>query len=141
MFLRLYLFLVLVHFMEKLLINASVFVSEASMESDQKTGVLWELKHDYLKFEDCISICLCLLILLSFSCFQALSKALTEDELVYLRAQFKLLEPGRDGSVSLDSFKMVFTVCFLLIQAFIQLFIYNLNSSFTLFPGMTWSFS
>ncbi|KAJ9681073.1 hypothetical protein PVL29_020122 [Vitis rotundifolia] len=38
---------------------------------------------------------------------KALSKALTEDELVYLRAQFKLLEPGRDGSVSLDSFKMV----------------------------------
>ncbi|XP_034709574.1 CDPK-related kinase 3 isoform X1 [Vitis riparia] len=37
---------------------------------------------------------------------KALSKALTEDELVYLRSQFKLLEPGRDGSVSLDSFKM-----------------------------------
>ncbi|OAY62102.1 CDPK-related kinase 3 isoform X1 [Manihot esculenta] len=37
---------------------------------------------------------------------KALSKALTEDELVYLRAQFKLLEPNRDGSVSLDNFRM-----------------------------------
>ncbi|XP_002529963.2 CDPK-related kinase 3 [Ricinus communis] len=37
---------------------------------------------------------------------KALSKALTEDELVYLRAQFRLLEPNRDGSVSLDNFKM-----------------------------------
>ncbi|KHG10111.1 CDPK-related protein kinase [Gossypium arboreum] len=36
----------------------------------------------------------------------ALSKALTEDELVYLRAQFRLLEPSRDGSVSLENFKM-----------------------------------
>jgi Ca2+-binding EF-hand superfamily protein len=38
---------------------------------------------------------------------QALSKALTEDELVYLRAQFSLLEPNGDGSVSLDNFRMV----------------------------------
>ncbi|XP_040952654.1 CDPK-related kinase 3 isoform X5 [Gossypium hirsutum] len=37
---------------------------------------------------------------------KALSKALTEDELVYLRAQFRLLEPNRDGSVSLENFKM-----------------------------------
>ncbi|KAE8681572.1 CDPK-related kinase 4 [Hibiscus syriacus] len=37
---------------------------------------------------------------------KALSKALTEDELVYLRAQFTLLEPNRDGSVSLENFKM-----------------------------------
>ncbi|XP_057997076.1 CDPK-related kinase 3 isoform X2 [Hevea brasiliensis] len=37
---------------------------------------------------------------------KALSKALTEDELVYLRAQFRLLEPNRDGSVSLDNFRM-----------------------------------
>ncbi|KVI04579.1 EF-hand-like domain-containing protein [Cynara cardunculus var. scolymus] len=34
----------------------------------------------------------------------ALSKALTEDELVYLRAQFDLLEP-KDGCVSLDNFR------------------------------------
>ncbi|KAE8681574.1 rho GTPase-activating protein 3-like [Hibiscus syriacus] len=38
---------------------------------------------------------------------KALSKALTEDELVYLRAQFTLLEQNRDGSVSLENFKMV----------------------------------
>ncbi|XWS35936.1 hypothetical protein CRYUN_Cryun20dG0039500 [Craigia yunnanensis] len=37
---------------------------------------------------------------------KALSKALTEDELVYLKAQFRLLEPNRDGSVSLENFKM-----------------------------------
>nr|XP_043628740.1 CDPK-related kinase 6-like [Erigeron canadensis] len=36
---------------------------------------------------------------------KALSKALTEDELVYLRAQFDLLEP-KDGYVSLDNFRM-----------------------------------
>lgn len=37
---------------------------------------------------------------------KALSKALTEEELVYLRAQFSLLEPNRDGRVSLENFKM-----------------------------------
>ncbi|XAR52161.1 Non-specific serine/threonine protein kinase [Bertholletia excelsa] len=36
---------------------------------------------------------------------KALSKALTEDELIYLRAQFRLLEP-KDGCVSLDNFRM-----------------------------------
>ncbi|KAK1431627.1 hypothetical protein QVD17_08117 [Tagetes erecta] len=35
---------------------------------------------------------------------KALSKALTEDELIYLSAQFNLLEP-KDGCVSLDNFK------------------------------------
>lgn len=39
--------------------------------------------------------------------FQALSKALTENELFYLRAQFELLEPNQDGRVGLDNFKMV----------------------------------
>lgn len=37
---------------------------------------------------------------------KALSKALTEDELVYLRAQFMLLEPNEDGRVSLENFRM-----------------------------------
>lgn len=36
---------------------------------------------------------------------KALSKALTEEELIYLRAQFNLLEP-RAGLVSLDNFRM-----------------------------------
>ncbi|KAF5811461.1 putative protein kinase CAMK-CDPK family [Helianthus annuus] len=36
---------------------------------------------------------------------KALSKALTENELVYLRAQFTLLEPNKDGRVSLDNFR------------------------------------
>ncbi|OMO95982.1 hypothetical protein COLO4_15570 [Corchorus olitorius] len=43
---------------------------------------------------------------LTFAAKKALSKALTEDELVYLRAQFRLLEPNKDGSVSLENFKM-----------------------------------
>ncbi|XP_061968811.1 CDPK-related kinase 3-like isoform X2 [Populus nigra] len=38
---------------------------------------------------------------------KALSKALTEDELFYLRAQFNLLGPNGDGSVSLDNFRMM----------------------------------
>ncbi|KAJ6839120.1 CDPK-related kinase 3-like [Iris pallida] len=37
---------------------------------------------------------------------KALSKALTEDELLYLRSQFKLLEPSKDGRVSLENFRM-----------------------------------
>lgn len=47
------------------------------------------------------------LILVIVGCLQALSKALTEDEFCYLRAQFLLLEPNNDGRVSLDNFKMV----------------------------------
>ena len=37
---------------------------------------------------------------------QALSKALTEDVLIYLRAQFNLLEPKNDR-VTLENFKAV----------------------------------
>lgn len=37
---------------------------------------------------------------------KALAKALTENELVYLRAQFMLLGPNKDGSISLENFKM-----------------------------------
>ncbi|CAK9167037.1 unnamed protein product [Ilex paraguariensis] len=36
---------------------------------------------------------------------KALSKALTEDALVYLGAQFMLLEPNKDGRVSVDNFR------------------------------------
>lgn len=39
---------------------------------------------------------------------KALSKALTEDELIYLRAQFELLEP-KDGWVSLNNFRTALT--------------------------------
>lgn len=38
---------------------------------------------------------------------QALSKALTEDDLIYLKAQFMLMEPNKDGRVSLDNFRTV----------------------------------
>ncbi|CAL0311290.1 unnamed protein product [Lupinus luteus] len=44
--------------------------------------------------------------LILFIFIQALSKALTKNELVYLEAQFRLLEPSRDGYVSLENFKM-----------------------------------
>ncbi|XP_073111869.1 CDPK-related kinase 3-like isoform X2 [Elaeis guineensis] len=37
---------------------------------------------------------------------KALSKALTEDELIYIRSQFNLLEPNKDGRVSLENFRM-----------------------------------
>ncbi|KAJ0962171.1 hypothetical protein J5N97_029999 [Dioscorea zingiberensis] len=37
---------------------------------------------------------------------KALSKALTEDELLYLRSQYNLLEPNKDGRVSLENFRM-----------------------------------
>lgn len=38
---------------------------------------------------------------------QALSKALTGNELMYLRLQFNLLEPNKDGHVSLENFRVV----------------------------------
>uniref|UniRef100_A0A5B7AT29 non-specific serine/threonine protein kinase n=1 Tax=Davidia involucrata TaxID=16924 RepID=A0A5B7AT29_DAVIN len=41
---------------------------------------------------------------LKHAALKALSKALTEDELIYLRAQFRLLEP-KDGCVSLVNFR------------------------------------
>ncbi|KAJ0971077.1 hypothetical protein J5N97_019036 [Dioscorea zingiberensis] len=36
---------------------------------------------------------------------KALSKALTDDELLYLRSQYKLLQPNKDGCVSLENFR------------------------------------
>lgn len=47
--------------------------------------------------------------MLMFRLLQALSKALTEDELIYLKAQFNLLEPDVEGRISLHNFKMVIT--------------------------------
>lgn len=44
--------------------------------------------------------------LLFFILMQALAKALTEDELIYLRAQFNLLEP-KDGCILLENFRVV----------------------------------
>ncbi|OAY82485.1 CDPK-related kinase 3 [Ananas comosus] len=37
---------------------------------------------------------------------KALSKAIPEDELVYIRSQYSLLEPNKDGRVSLENFRM-----------------------------------
>ena len=38
---------------------------------------------------------------------QALSKTLTVDELFYLKTQFSLLEPDRNGCITLDNIRMV----------------------------------
>ncbi|CAH9090329.1 unnamed protein product [Cuscuta europaea] len=37
---------------------------------------------------------------------KALSRALTDDELVYLRAQFMLLEPNKEGCISVENFRI-----------------------------------
>lgn len=37
---------------------------------------------------------------------KALSKTLKENELFYLRSQFKLLEPNKDGNISLENFRL-----------------------------------
>ncbi|XP_074558753.1 CDPK-related kinase 3-like [Curcuma longa] len=37
---------------------------------------------------------------------KALSSALTEDELIYSRSQFNLLEPNNDGCISVENFRM-----------------------------------
>lgn len=42
-----------------------------------------------------------------FFSVQALSKALSEDELLYLQLQFNLLEPNKDGLISLENFQTV----------------------------------
>ena len=38
---------------------------------------------------------------------QAVSKTLTVDELTYLRQQFELLEPNKNGFITLETIKMV----------------------------------
>ncbi|WOK98203.1 CDPK-related kinase 3 isoform X1 [Canna indica] len=43
---------------------------------------------------------------LKHAALKALSKAMTEDQMFYLRLQFKLLEPNKDGCVSLENFRM-----------------------------------
>lgn len=45
-------------------------------------------------------------VLLLLILIQALARALTEDELFYLRAQFNLLDP-KEGCVSLENFRVV----------------------------------
>ncbi|XP_045815165.1 CDPK-related kinase 5-like isoform X2 [Trifolium pratense] len=41
---------------------------------------------------------------------RALSKTLTEDELVYLKEQFALLEPNKNGTISLENIQAAFTL-------------------------------
>lgn len=43
----------------------------------------------------------------SWALGQALSKTLTVDELFYLREQFALLEPSKNGTISLENIKAV----------------------------------
>ncbi|PKA53481.1 CDPK-related kinase 3 [Apostasia shenzhenica] len=40
------------------------------------------------------------------SALKALSKALPDDELIYIRSQFQILDPNKDGRVSLENFRM-----------------------------------
>lgn len=47
------------------------------------------------------------LIFCRWSFSQALSKTLTVDELVHLKQQFLLLEPNKNGTISLDNIKAV----------------------------------
>lgn len=54
---------------------------------------------------------------------QALSKTLTVDELFYLREQFALLEPSKNGTISLENIKSVS---------------FYLPLCFSLFSGMLW---
>ena len=61
----------------------------------------------FVKKLDYLGFLIGVMVLVLVVCLQALSKALTEDELVYLRAQFMLLEPNQDGRISIDNFKMV----------------------------------
>ncbi|OEL21498.1 CDPK-related kinase 3 [Dichanthelium oligosanthes] len=55
---------------------------------------------------------------------KALSRAITEDELIYIRAQYNLLEPNsRDGRICIDNFKMdtkLFLFTPLIMQALLQ---------------------
>lgn len=44
---------------------------------------------------------------LLFTTLQALSKTLTVDELFYLKGQFALLEPNKNGTISLENIKAV----------------------------------
>lgn len=53
-----------------------------------------------------ISVLIVLVNLCSSLC-QALSKTLTADELYYLREQFALLEPSKNGSISLENINKV----------------------------------
>ena len=47
----------------------------------------------------------CIELLVAF--WQALSKTLTVDELFYLKEQFALLEPNKNGAISLENIKVV----------------------------------
>lgn len=63
-------------------------------------------------YDGCIPYPICLMFFLLPCIFQALSKALTEDQLFYLGSQFKLLAPNREGHISFDNFRMVSLVEF-----------------------------
>lgn len=46
---------------------------------------------------------------------QALSKTLTTDELLYLKEQFALLEPNKNGNIALDNISVVGSLQIILI--------------------------
>ncbi|KAG6499515.1 hypothetical protein ZIOFF_039304 [Zingiber officinale] len=58
--------------------------------------------NNLVKFYDACEDALNVYIVMEY----ALSKALTEDQLFYLRSQFKLLAPNGEGHISFDNFRM-----------------------------------
>lgn len=60
-----------------------------------------------------------------FSRSQALSKTLTVDELIYLKGQFALLEPNKNGCITLENIKTVSYLCVIYI-----VFLRNCSSTF-----------
>lgn len=57
--------------------------------------ILYE--RDYTWFTDSLVMCL----------LQSLSKTLTGDELFYLKEQFALFEPSKNGTIGFENIKMV----------------------------------
>lgn len=59
-----------------------------------------------------------------------MSKAITEDEVIYIRSQYDLLEPSKDGRVSLDNFRSVSVPIFLIFCAFIHAYFSSIVCSY-----------
>jgi len=67
-----------------------------------------DCRHHNLYFKNYIIQFAIVLILFVSFIRQALSRAVTEDELIYIRAQYNLLEPNsRDGRICTDNFRLV----------------------------------
>uniref|UniRef100_A0A804MT29 Protein kinase domain-containing protein n=1 Tax=Zea mays TaxID=4577 RepID=A0A804MT29_MAIZE len=81
---------------------------------------VWSIGHPWIRNYNAIRLPLDILIFrlikayirsssLRKAALRALSKTLTVDELFYLKAQFSLLEPDRNGCITLDNIRMALT--------------------------------